>query len=105
MNSGSDPAKLFRAARRDKKPKGELALGLLVERTNDIAEIVNIVIGSPGSSARLQRGRVPSAHYAGQDTDFEERDELLLGINLAASGGRRLDAPCRAQHTIAIERQ
>lgn len=40
-----------------------------------------------------------------QDANFEERDELLLGIDLAACGRRRPDTPCRAQHTVAIECQ
>ena len=53
MHSGRDALKLFRTARCDQEPEREFALRLLVEGTDDIAEIVYVVVGSPCPGARI----------------------------------------------------
>ena len=41
----------------------------------------------------------------GQDAYFEERDELLLRVDLAARRRCGLYAPCRTQDAVAVERR
>ena len=46
---------------------------------------------------------IPPAHHARQDPDFEERDELLLLVDLAAGRACGLHSPRCAEHAIAIQ--
>ncbi len=81
------------------------ALGLLVERADDFAQVIDAAVRGLRARSGFERSGIASAHHARQDADFEKRDELLLGVDLAAGRGRGLQPPCRAQHAVAIERQ
>ena len=80
-------------------------MGLLIERADDFAQVIDIVVGSLRARAGFERSGIAPAHHARQYADFEKRDELLLRVDLAAGGGGGLHPPCRAQDTIAIEPQ
>ena len=105
MHRGNNVAELLRASRREQEAKRELALGLLVERPDNFAEVVYVIVCGLRSRAGFQRGGIPPAHHARQNPDFEERDELLLGVDLAAGRARGLHPPRRAEDTIAVERK
>ncbi len=85
MHRGNDVAELVRTRGRQKQTKRKLALGFLVGRTDNLAEVIDVIVGSFRSRARIKRRAIPPAHYTLQNTNFEERDELLLGVDLAAS--------------------
>ncbi len=105
MHGWRDAAQFIHAACGHKEAKRELALRLLVERTNDFAEVIDLRIGGARSGSGIKRREIPSAHHARQHSNFEERDELLLRIDLAARRGRGLRPPSRAQHAVAVERR
>ena len=104
MHGGRNAAQLVHAVRGHKEAKRELALRLFVERADDIAQVIDLRVGGARSCAGFKRGRVVSAHHARQHADFEERDELLLRVDLAARGGGGLGPPRRQQDAVAIER-
>ena len=49
-----------------------------------------LAVGGLRACAGFERSGIASAHHAGQHTDFEKRDELLLCVDLAARSGRGL---------------
>ncbi len=78
---------------------------LLIEGANDFAQVIHIAVRGLCSGSRFKRGRIATAHHAGKYADLEERDELLLGVNLTAGGRRRLHPPGGTQHAVAVERE
>ena len=105
MHGGRDVAQLLRAAGGQQQAQRVFALRLLVERADDFAQVIDAAVGGLRAGAGFERGGIAPAHHARQHADFEEGDELLLRVDLAARGGRGLRPPCRAQHAVAVERQ
>jgi len=67
--------------------KRKLTLGLLVERTDDFAEVIDVVVGSFRPGSGIERRAISPAHNPLQHSDLEERYELFLGVDLIP--GRR----------------
>ena len=77
----------------------------LSSAADDFAQVIDADVRGLRAGAGFERRGIAPAHHPRQNADFEKRDELLLRVDLAASGGRGLHPPCRAQHAIAIERE
>ena len=54
MHSGNDVAELLRAARRQKQTQRKLTLGFLVQRPDDLAQVIDVVVGGFGSCTAVQ---------------------------------------------------
>ena len=104
MHGGRDAAQLIHTARGHKKAQRVFALRFFVERADDFAKVIDLVVRGSGPSAGFKRRRIVPAHDARQHADFEKRDELFLRVDLAARRRRGLRPPRRAQDAVAIER-
>src|SRR5258708_2127151 len=64
MYCWSGIAELFRAMSREQQPQRVFPLGLLVERANDLTQIVDTVVRGLGSCAGVKRSGIASAHHS-----------------------------------------
>ena len=103
MHGGRDGSQPIQAARSHKKTKPVFALCLLVERTDDLAEVIDLRVCGPGSCSGFERCEIMPAHDARQYADLEERNELLLGVDLTPRCRSGLGPPCRTQDAVAVE--
>ena len=87
----------------DQQAKGVLPLRFLVESTDHLAEVVDVVVRRLRSCSRFERSRVSATHHPAENSHFEERDELLLGVDLLASRRCRLHTPCGAKNAVTVE--
>ena len=77
----------------------------LIEGADDFTQVIHIAVRSLCSCSRFERGGIAAAHHSGEYAYFEERDELLLGIDLTAGRRCGLHAPRGTQDTVTVERE
>ncbi len=57
MHSGYDVAQLLLTASCQQQPQGVFPLGLLIERADDFAQVIDMVVGSFRARAGFERGQ------------------------------------------------
>src|ERR1700679_3665504 len=103
MDSGSCGAQLRGGPRGEKQAQGIVTLAQLVERRDNLGEVVDIAGNRLCGCGRFKRCCVLPTHKALERRELEELQKLLLARHLLAGGAVRLGSPYRAQDAVAIE--